>query len=100
MKKLMANRNLIQKICISIIIVLLLSFAVPIKSQATFGGTLMGFVNDLVGAVFDVITGALQAFLVDGEINNVDGDDNGIVNVFMISHDAYNADQLNRNTQI
>ena len=70
MKKLVANYKLTQKIVLSIIIVLLLSFAVPVKSQAGLGGILLDPLFDLVGTFLDVITGALQAFLVDGEFNN------------------------------
>lgn len=70
MKKLVANYKLTQKIVLSIIIVLLLSFAVPVRSQAGLGGILLDPLFDLVGTFLDVITGALQAFLVDGEFNN------------------------------
>lgn len=70
MKKLMTNHKITQKIFLSIIIVLLLSFAVPVKSQAGIGGLLLDPLFDLVGTIFDVAVGALQAFLVDGEFNN------------------------------
>jgi len=70
MKKLIAKNKLTQKIFLSIIVVLLLSFAVPVKSQAGLGGILLDPLFDLVGTVLDVFVGALQAFLVDGEFNN------------------------------
>lgn len=83
MKKLFANNKFTQKIFLSIIIVLLLSFAMPVHSQAGVGGILLDPVFDLIGTVFDVITGALQMFLVDGEMNN--SKDGGVLNLFMVS---------------
>ena len=66
----MANHKLTQKIFLSIIVVLLLSFAVPVRSQAGIGGILLDPLFELVGTILDVFVGALQAFLVDGEFNN------------------------------
>lgn len=87
MKKLVANYKLTQKIVLSIIIVLLLSFAVPIKSQAGLGGILLDPLFDLVGTFLDVITGALQAFLVDGEFNN-SADSSGL-NFYLADRDDF-----------
>ncbi len=86
MKKLLTSQKFIQKTFISIIIVLLLSFSMPVKSQAGLGGMLLDPLFDLVGTLFDVVTGALQAFLVDGNWNN--SDDGSIFNIFMVSKDA------------
>ena len=72
MKKLIANYKFIQKIFLSIMIVVMLSFAVPVRSQAGIGGLLLDPLFDLIGTVADVVCGALQAFLVDGEFNNSD----------------------------
>ena len=82
MKKLLTSQKFIQKTFISIIIVLLLSFSVPVKSQAGIGGMLLDPLFDLVSTIFDVVTGALQVFLLDGNF----GVDSG-ANVFMIHSD-------------
>lgn len=87
MKKLMANHKLTQKIFLSIIVVLLLSFAVPVKSQAGLGGILLDPLFDLVGTVLDVVTGALQAFLVDGEFNN--SEDSSGLNFYLADKDDF-----------
>lgn len=70
MKKRFISKNMIQKTLISIIIVLLLSFAVPVRSQAGIGGILLDPFIDLLGTLGDAIIGGLQVFLVDGEFNN------------------------------
>ena len=57
MKKIVTSQNFIKKGIISIIIVLLLSFAVPIKSQASIGGLLLDPLFDLAGTIFDTIVG-------------------------------------------
>lgn len=87
MKKLIANYKLTQKIFLSIIIVLLLSFAVPVKSQAGIGGILLDPLFDLVGTVLDIVTGALQAFLVDGEFNN--SEDSSGLNFYLADKDDF-----------
>ncbi len=86
MKKLLTNKNFIQKAFISIIVVLLLSFAVPIKSHADAGGMLLDPLVDLIGTLFDVVTAGLQKFLVNGEFG--EGEDGGIRNAFMVSKDS------------
>lgn len=92
MKKLIADYKLTQKIVLSIIIVLLLSFAVPVKSQAGLGGILLDPLFDLVGTVLDIVTGALQAFLVDGEFSNAeDGDSEGFLNAYLVDKDKFDA---------
>ena len=87
MKKLMANHKLTQKIFLSIIVVLLLSFTVPIKSQAGLGGILLDPLFDLLGTLLDVVTGALQAFLIDGEFNN-SADSSGL-NFYLADKDDF-----------
>lgn len=92
MKKLIANHKLTQKIFLSIIIVLLLSFTVPVKSQAGLGGILLDPLFDLVGTVLDIVTGALQAFLVDGEFSNTEeGDSGGFLNAYLVDKDKFDA---------
>lgn len=81
MKKLITKNKILQKTVISIIIISLLSFAVPVRSQAGIGGVLLDPLFDLVGTIFDVVVGGLQAFLVDGQMNN--SDDGGILNLFL-----------------
>ena len=88
MKKLVANHKLTQKIFLSIIIVLLLSFAVPVKSQAGVGGLLLDAVFDLFGTILDVVIGGLQAFLVDGEFSNSDGSA-GFLNFFLADREEF-----------
>lgn len=87
MKKLVAKHKLTQKIFLSIIIVLLLSFAVPVKSHAGIGGLLLDPLFDLVGTVADVICGALQAFLVDGEFRNTE--DSSGLNFYLANKDDF-----------
>ncbi len=90
MKKLVANYKLTQKIFLSIIVVLLLSFSMPVKSQAGLGGLLLDPLFDLIGTVLDVFVGGLQAFLVDGEFSNTEeGDSEGILNAFLVSKDKF-----------
>ena len=88
MEKLIANHKLTQKIFLSIIVVLLLSFAVPVKSQAGIGGILLDPLFDLVGTILDVFVGALQAFLVDGEFSNSDGSA-GFLNFFLADREEF-----------
>ena len=87
MEKLIANHKLTQKIFLSIIVVLLLSFAVPVKSQAGIGGILLDPLFDLVGTILDVFVGALQAFLVDGEFNN--SEDSSGLNFYLADKDDF-----------
>ena len=82
MKKLLTNKNFIQKIMISIVAVVLLSFSMPAKSNAGFGGMLLDPLFDLVGTAFDVVTAGLQAFLVDGKFKPGEGSD--LLNIFMV----------------
>lgn len=89
MKRLLSSKKFIQKIFISIIIVLLFSFAVPVRSQAGIGGILFDPLVDLVGTIFDAVVGGLQMFLMNGEFNEVDGDDNGFLNAFMVNKDKF-----------
>ena len=87
MEKLIANHKLTQKIFLSIIVVLLLSFAVPVKSQEGVGGILLDPLFELVGTILDVFVGALQAFLVDGEFNN--SEDSSGLNFYLADKDDF-----------
>ena len=87
MKKRFISKNMIQKTLISIIIVLLLSFAVPVRSQAGIGGILLDPLFDLVGTLCDVIVGGLQMFLVDGEFNN--SSDGSLLNPFLVDPEVF-----------
>lgn len=87
MKKLFAKHKLTQKIFLSIIVVLLLSFSVPVKSQAGLGGILLDPLFDLLGTVLDICVGGLQAFLVDGEFNN--SSDSSGLNFFLADKDDF-----------
>lgn len=87
MKKRFISKNMIQKTLISIIIVLLLSFAVPVKSQAGIGGILLDPIFDLAGTLFDAVLGGLQMFLVDGEFKT--SSDGGLLNPFLVEPDAF-----------
>lgn len=50
----------------SILIVLVLSFGMPVRSQASIGGLLFDPIADLVVTVGDVIVSAFQNFFYDG----------------------------------
>lgn len=67
--KIFTNKNVIQKVIITILIVLSFNFIVPNYSQADFGGVLMGPVIDLLSGIGDVVLSALQFFMYDGEIS-------------------------------
>ncbi len=87
MKKLITKNKIIQKTLISVLIVLILGFTVPVRSQAGVGGMLFDPIADLVGTIFDVVIGGLQVFLVDGQMNN--SDDGGILNSFLVEPEAF-----------
>ncbi len=87
MKKLITNHKFIRKIFLSIMIVVMLSFAVPVRSQASIGGLLLDPLFDLIGTVADVVCGALQAFLVDGQFNN--SDDSSGLNFYLADADDF-----------
>jgi len=53
MKRLLNSKKFIQKTLITIIIMLLLSFAVPVKSHAGKGGILLDPIFNLTGTVLD-----------------------------------------------
>lgn len=67
--KIFTNKNVTQKVIITILIVLSFNFIVPSYSQADFGGVLMGPVIDLLSGIGDVVLSALQYFMYDGEIS-------------------------------
>lgn len=90
MKKIITSQNFIKKGIITIIIVLLLSFAVPVKSQASIGGLLLDPLFDLAGTILDTIVGGLQWILVDGELNN--SEDGDLLNPFLVKPDAFKSD--------
>lgn len=62
--KLFNHRGIIQKTIISLMVVILISFSIPVKVQASFGGKLMEPIMNLVIALADVVQGALQHNLV------------------------------------
>lgn len=62
--KLFNHRGVVQKIIIALIIVILVNFTVPIKSQADFGGTLFEPITQLVANIGDVVLGFLQKFML------------------------------------
>lgn len=70
MKK-VTNNNIVQKIAITILIVLSFNFITPTFSRADFGGVLLGPVVDLVAGLGDSLMALLQ-FFMDGEVVNVD----------------------------
>ena len=70
MKK-VTNNNIVQKIAITILIVLSFNFITPTFSRADFGGVLLGPVIDLVAGLGDSLMALLQ-FFMDGEVVNVD----------------------------
>ncbi len=86
--KILTNKKTIQKIIIAIVIILSFNFIVPNYSQASFGGVLLGPFIDLLAAIGDAVTSALQFFMYDGNItvgNTAEGAINGaftIVNPF------------------
>lgn len=63
----LTNKSIIQKIVISIIFVILFSFAVPIKVQASFwdlGSDLLKELVHLVAGMGDVVTRNIKSFYV------------------------------------
>lgn len=72
MKKL-TEKNVVQKIIISILIVLSFNFVVPTFSRADFGGMLLSPVVSLIGTVCDAVVAGLQFFMYDGGTSGGDG---------------------------
>lgn len=62
--KLFNHKGVVQKIIISLMVVILISFSVPVKVHASFGGKLMEPIMNLVISLADVVQGALQGNLV------------------------------------
>ena len=67
MKKL-TEKNITQKIIISILIVLSFNFVVPTFSHADFGGVLLGPIIDLFTGLFDAVISGFQYFMYDGDV--------------------------------
>lgn len=67
--KIFANKHIVQKVIIAIVIVLLFNFIVPNYSHAGIGGVLMGPIIDFISAVGDAVLSALQFFFYDGGID-------------------------------
>lgn len=67
MKKLITNHKFTQKMFLAIMIILLLNFIVPTRSQADVGGVLMKPITGLLATLGDAVCSALQLFLVDGQ---------------------------------
>lgn len=92
MKKIITSHKFTQKMFLAIMIILLLNFAVPTRSQAGIGGMLLDPLVDLLGTICDIVTGALQGFLVDGQMNNNKDSDLGFTNWFMIDVNNFKKD--------
>lgn len=92
MKK-VTNNNIVQKIAITILIVLSFNFITPTFSRADFGGVLLGPVVDLVAGLGDALMALLQTFMYGNvEINLGGGELNPLEKlstVFMINADDY-----------
>lgn len=92
MKK-VTNNNIVQKIAITILIVLSFNFITPTFSRADFGGVLLGPVVDLVAGLGDSLMALLQTFMYGNvEINLGGGELNPLEKlstVFMINADDY-----------
>lgn len=92
MKK-VTNNNIVQKIAITILIVLSFNFITPTFSRADFGGVLLGPVIDLVAGLGDALMALLQTFMYGNvEINLGGGELNPLEKLstaFMINADDY-----------
>lgn len=69
----LTNKSIIQKIVISIIFVILFSFAVPIKAQASFwdiGFDLLKELTHLIAGIGDVVTRSNESFYVRNNTAN------------------------------
>lgn len=92
MKK-VTNNNIVQKIAITILIVLSFNFITPTFSRADFGGVLFGPVVDLVAGLGDALMALLQTFMYGNvEINLGGGELNPLEKLstaFMINADDY-----------
>lgn len=67
--KIFANKNIVQKVIIAIVIILLFNFIVPNYSHAGIGGVLMAPIIDFISALGDAVLSALQFFFYDGGID-------------------------------
>lgn len=92
MKK-VTNNNIVQKIAITILIVLSFNFITPTFSRADFGGVLFGPGVDLVAGLGDALMALLQTFMYGNvEINLGGGELNPLEKLstaFMINADDY-----------
>lgn len=92
MKK-VTNNNIVQKIAITILIVLSFNFITPTFSRADFGGVLLGPVVDLVAGLGDALMALLQTFMYGNVEINLDGGELILVEklstAFMINADDY-----------
>lgn len=92
MKK-VTNNNIVQKIAITILIVLSFNFITPTFSRADFGGVLFGPAVDLVAGLGDALMALLQTFMYGNvEINLGGGELNPLEKLstaFMINADDY-----------
>lgn len=84
--KIFTKKNTTQKIILAILIVTLCNFIFPTYSRAGWGGLLLDPIIDVAGSLLDIVVGGLQAFLVDGELNN--SEDGGALNQFMENPDT------------
>lgn len=92
MKK-VTNNNIVQKIAITILIVLSFNFITPTFSRADFGGVLFGPVVDLVAGLGDALMALLQTFMYGNVEINLGGGElillEKLSTVFMINADDY-----------
>lgn len=79
--KLLTEKGIVQKIIITIIIVMLLNFMIPTVSSAfDLGGLLFEPITDLVTTVGDSILSALQKYLYNGDWGNFTSDEGVVSN--------------------
>lgn len=67
MKRLFQNRNMIQKMAIVLLITLLCYFMIPTYSAAAWGGDLMKILIQLLAALGDAVSGAMNHFMLGTE---------------------------------
>ncbi len=88
MKKLINSKKTIQKILVTIVIMLIFNFIIPNYSQADVGGVLLKPTTAFVTLLGDVICSGLQMFLVDGNFFTGSG---SILQAFLVSSNKYDS---------
>ena len=66
--KFLSNKNIIQKIIISIVIIIVCNFSIPMSVQADVGGILMSPLVSVVTVIFDGIYNLMEWAML-GETN-------------------------------